>query len=276
LKESPQPVRTIDWQLAIAPTFAEVFSTKSEAEVLSAFTTLSSQFKNFDLCALAFSLSQLGKNELAFEMLSRLKGSPGEQINFWIWGYHQLKIFKGKDVAVQWMKKVLPPPMFGFASMIVYEDDEYDLLWDVLVNADTPDDLAFLWLMRAAAATQSGVEKYPHWNDLVEHYRKIDHGYYESIGRFLVGLSTEEETRVLITEPKKLCEVAYYIGLRAEVEGRYEDASDWYRASIETALDMNGEYRWSLDKLQRWKQAGKSLKRLALERSGEKEKAVLN
>jgi len=101
---------------------------------------------------------------------------------------------------------------------------------------------------------------------LSDYCKKGGNGTYHMLTRFLTGLATEKEVLALATDPKKRCEIAYYIGLRAQGEGRYADASDWYRVSIETGLIQNGEYRWAHNTLSKWQSAGKSLARLADER----------
>ncbi|HDN27827.1 MAG TPA: hypothetical protein ENG03_12200 [Thioploca sp.] len=63
-----------------------------------------------------------------------------------------------------------------------------------------------------------------------------------------------------MTHKKAECEVAYYIGLQAQTEGRYFEASNWYRIAVETGLIKNGEYRWAYDQLTRWRGDNKSLR----------------
>lgn len=69
------------------------------------------------------------------------------------------------------------------------------------------------------------------------------------------------------TDPKKRCEIAYYVGLRAQAERRYADASDWYRVTLETGQERNGNTAGRFPHSNRWEQAGKSLARLAAEAS---------
>lgn len=65
--------------------------------------------------------------------------------------------------------------------------------------------------------------------------------------------------------PDSRCEASYYLGLRAQSEGRLRDASDWYRISIESGLQNMGEYRWAYNQLYLWEGEGKSLERIAAE-----------
>jgi lipoprotein NlpI len=80
-----------------------------------------------------------------------------------------------------------------------------------------------------------------------------------------VGLASEEELLAQAKSTQQRCENAYYLGLRAESEGRLEDASDWYRISVESGLTNMGEYRWAHNQLYIWAGKGMSLSRLAAE-----------
>ena len=86
--------------------------------------------------------------------------------------------------------------------------------------------------------------------------------HYGILGKYLLGMETEEGLLELATDDKRRCEYAYFIGFKAQAEGRYEDASDWYRIATETGLIPNGEYRWARRALMKWKDSGKSLENL--------------
>ena len=59
--------------------------------------------------------------------------------------------------------------------------------------------------------------------------------------------------------------VAYFIGFKAEAEGRYDDASDWYRVSVESGGPKIPEYHWAFARLFVWKSHFKKLSVLAKE-----------
>jgi hypothetical protein len=113
----------------------------------------------------------------------------------------------------------------------------------------------------------------PHYAELSAYYQgkapaKVINpgGRYHALGRFLMGLSTEKEISTYAKDAKSRCEIAYYIGLKAQGEYRYADACDWYRVCVETGLVNNGEYRWAFNTLAAWHAQGKSLARLAAEK----------
>ena len=74
-----------------------------------------------------------------------------------------------------------------------------------------------------------------------------------------VGLEDQAQVLSLVTQPNRLCEVAYYVGLKAEAEGRIEDAIAWYRVVLDTGLMQEGEYRWALDALWSWASRARSI-----------------
>lgn len=85
------------------------------------------------------------------------------------------------------------------------------------------------------------------------------------VGRYLCGLASEEDILKLATRPNRRSWISYYIGLRNQSEGRYGDASDWYRVVMETDVNTP-EYKWAMDALRNWMAADKSLNRLADEK----------
>lgn len=284
------------WQFTIAPEFAEVFSDRPKDEGLAAFSALMAEgFGHFELVRLTFPLAKKGKNELAFAMSSQLQWNGIGNLELLLHSYGYLKEYMGKPHAVAWLRSKIPPPMLNPLSMIAYREKQYELMWDLIPDPGTGKDADFVWLMRAAASLRLGPGNDPHRNDLLAHYPVKSEGvldaisdkfsgitsyfgggkdtgksngydgYYDKVGRFLCGLMTEEEVLKLATEPNRRCEIAYYIGLRAQCEGRYADASDWYRVAVETGLIKMGEYRWAYDTLYKWYTEDKSLSRLESE-----------
>lgn len=261
LASGPHRLSSTDWLFTVAPRFADVFGEAPAERGLAAFGALLRQkFNHFDLQRLAFPLGKAGKNELAFAMVSQLRWGGLGQAEFWIDAYRYLRAWRGKDVAQEWLGKQIPPHMLAATSMIMYENGQYELLWDLI---DRTDD--FTWLMRASAALKQSPGP-PQQKLLREHYTNPGGSYYHAAGRFLSGLIGERELLQLASDPKRRCELSYYVGLRAESEGRYAEASDWYRVSVETGLIKNGEYRWAHTRLTLWQEKGKNLARLAAAR----------
>lgn len=281
LKESPHKINLAEWKEELGPKFAGVFLRKSQEETLAAFSALqASGFDPFSLDQIAESFGAAHRPETAFEMVSRLHAQGTGQLFYLLHGYRYLKQWRGAPTALAWVRKAIPPQFLPFSTMISFDEGQYELLWDLIGDPGKDEGGDFVWLLRAAASVKLGAGKDPHRAELLNHYdpgrrgwlQRIwysvyspPHSYYHTIGRYLLGLTTERKTLALATDPKKRCEIAYYIGLRAEGEGRYAEASDWFRVSSETGLANNGEYRWSYNTLYLWQKEGESLARLAAE-----------
>jgi len=281
------------WHFTIAPEFAEAFSEKTKEDALTAYSALIAQgFEPMDILSLVYPLEKKGKYDLAFELSSQIHANGIGNLFFLTHSYHCLKECKGKPDALDWLRKRVPPEMLNPLAMLAYTSGEYDPLWDIIGDPGKGRNADFVWVMRAAASERLGSDKDPHRNALMAHYEKKDggimdtannmisgvtsrfsggskendDGYYDQISRFLCGLTREEEILKLATDPHKRCEIAYYIAVRAQGEGRYSDASDWYRVALETGLTKMGEHRWANETLYMWLVKQKSLSRLQQER----------
>ena len=54
------------------------------------------------------------------------------------------------------------------------------------------------------------------------------------MGRYLVGLGTEDDMLALAAASRSRSEIAYYLGVRAQHEKRFGDACEWYRVAAES------------------------------------------
>jgi tetratricopeptide (TPR) repeat protein len=265
IKASPSPPNAWEWRSVIGKRFTEVFQGQSSEKPLQAFSAfLSAGSGSWFLLELVKQVNEGGNPDLAFQMASQLRSAGMEDMHLRVEAYHFLKLAQGQSKALQWIGNVVPTPGRNPLSMFAFTNNEFELLWDLPNLPESQDHPEFVWLMRAAASAKIGSDKDPHHDDLVRYYKNASQGPYDVIGRYLIGLATEEQILALAIDPKKRCEIAYYIGLRAQGEGRTEDASDWYRVSIETGLTNNGEYRWAYTTLNQWNTQGKPLSQITV------------
>ena len=131
--------------------------------------------------------------------------------------------------------------------------------------AGSADDVAFAWLLRAAASARLGTGRDPHREELVRHFARASDQRYATLGRYLLGLEDEASALASVDGPKALCEACYYIGVRAESEGAIREAARWYQRCVETNQFANGEYRWAIDRLESWVARNTSLGQLEAE-----------
>lgn len=262
---SSRPALTLaNWETDVASRFAEAFRARPVAEVLAAFVALQQQkVDDWALFRLAGALHAVEQHEAAFECLTRLKSNP----SFLVYAYPHLAKWKGKDEALRWMRQQFPPAALGPASPIMYAVDETDLLWNFAEAPVMPDRGDQAWLLRAAAWVKS-MDRDPRRKQLLDQYFQVaPHNLSEELGRYLLGIVTEETVLRLTTDRAKLAKAAYYLGLRAQLEGQYETAIRWFRTSVEAGSPAISEYNWSLQTLRQWVYQAKSLRRLAAEKA---------
>jgi len=106
----------------------------------------------------------------------------------------------------------------------------------------------------------------PHREEVRKHFEPSGTARYYVLGRVVVGLEDEAAGTALAGDIHQVCEVAYYLGAAAQYQGRIEDASDWFRAALETSLAGENEYRFAHAELTVWKSLAKSLTRIAEDR----------
>jgi len=105
-----------------------------------------------------------------------------------------------------------------------------------------------------------------HLDALKQHFAAPGSARYYLLGRLVMGLENElAGTALRGTNPSQACEVAFYLGARAQGLGKLDEAHDWYRAAVETSLPGESEYHFALTQLDLWFGQGKSLGRLARE-----------
>jgi len=250
----PYEQNSNQWYRELAPRFYSVFKDRSNIEISGAIKALkSARLDSFFIKNITNPFSKNNQLEKAFKIVSGLKGGGMRILFVRIDGYRYLKDWKGKAVALEWLKKNVPPQLLGPAPLIVYESKEYDLLWDWLEESGDITARTTLWLMRATAFVGSGISDEARLAKLKEYYGKPGRLHYHRIGQYLMDMVSEEEILKEMTRPKQKCEITFFVGLKKEASGDLYGASDWYRTCLETGLETNGEYRWAGYTLRNWR-----------------------
>lgn len=254
------PITSDEWRKKIVPSFSSAFKERSNEEVMMAFSSVLAHRADptVVLSEFARGIYKSGNPKLAFEMQSRVIGRGLEQISLDFEAYKYLKAWKGEENALNWLKQKVPTMAESPTALFVFANDEDSLFWSLIKS---PDEYG--WLLRAASSLKKTVHLRERDRQALLLYFKIaKDGFYNSIGRYLLGFLEEDQLLELADTPKKRCEMAYFIGYKAEQEGRFEDASDWYRIAIETGSHKDFEYRWAMTALYKWQSKGVALSRL--------------
>jgi hypothetical protein len=180
--------------------------------------------------------------------------------------FDALEKAQGPEAAFAWLKKLVPPERRNPLCVKAFYTRRYELLWSFIEEPAPNDHPDTVWLVRAAAAAVNADARAKHGEALRRHYEAQSADPYFRIARYLVGLAGEPEVLPLATTNELRCAVAFYAGVKAEGEGRYSDASDWYRVAVETEAGHEIGQHLALRTLLRWRDAGKPLETLAAKR----------
>ena len=134
-------------------------------------------------------------------------------------------------------------------SIEIFAAQEDDLLWHFIETPEDGGQPEYVWLLRAAAYLRSEKKDPARARALQHYYAHEGYTHYFTIGRHLMGFISEQQAFAIATGGKERCELAFFLGLKAEHENRWKDASNWYRVVMETDLADNAEYKWALKKL---------------------------
>jgi tetratricopeptide (TPR) repeat protein len=259
LRASPVPPSDYEWAQTIAPRFVTVFRGHEDEGLKAAQALMDAGYREqATVGTLAEKLSAAGLHDAAFEIESRIKARGLEQVGIAARAYQYLKLAHGEGPARAWLAAHLGGSLRGPLGTFAHQDDLPELLWTMApANLDGPDG-DYYWLMRAAACMEAG-PSFPRHAETVQHLATTQGTYFLEIARYLVGLREESQILKLARSMKLRAEIYYFVGLKAEHDGRLRDAADWYLMSVESGAINNVEPRWALYRLQRWAALGRSL-----------------
>ena len=266
LVEGRHRLTTAEWRDVVAPRFVESFQDRPAEGDAAAAALRAANAHPDDLHRMAEAVAKAGQPGLAFAVVSRIPWRETPEMIVVADGYKYLKAAKGKAAALDWVRKTMSRGRLNEFAPSIYMSGVDELLWDLIEKPETGPEPDRAWLLRAAASARLDPKRDPHRPALVQYYDGTGLRHYHTIGRYLLGLASEAEVLALATDPRRRCEVAFYLGLRAKAEGRYTDASDWLRVAIETRQPHSPEQAWAYTVISTWQEAGKSLALVAAER----------
>ncbi len=257
-----------DWREHVARAFLAVFADKPVEEAQAAFAALLASgvpaWRADDIAAGAYDAA---RPDLAFVLQAMLPIARSRNgIDQQLLGYRYLKASQGNhEAALRWLRSRIPTNLLNAAALEIFSLGEDELLWELVTRPEGRQYGENVWLLRAAAFVRSGKLAAPRRRALYARYERGSGDAYFMMGRYLLGLESEETTLALATTPQRRCEVAFYMGVKAQGEGRYEDAHDWYLAVRETRQMRDYEYGWATFMLDEWDDRDRSLAVLARE-----------
>lgn len=205
-------------------------------------------------CAAIF--DEEGRTDVAFQIQASLQPGASVDEDVAIEAFRYLKKWKGEKEATQWLDRLLPHERRNPLSVKFLYGKEYGLLWDFIGDPNPKDHPDYVWFCRADASALIGPDKDPHRQELLNYYRRTDGDLNYQSGRYLIGLIGEKELFPLVKTADDRSAISHCIGTKAEGEGRYEDASDWYRVAIETGVRHELSWHLSFRKITSWPRVG--------------------
>ena len=256
ISASPVPINFNEWNNIILPEFTQSMKNRDDNSIITAFSSLiRGIFDSYPLILFVDYYNNKGRTQLAYKLLSVLPLRGQAKFAYLIELYKILKKSKGQSFAVHELKRELPRQYLNILAIFAYDMKSYDLLWTPLFKRPPAGrGREYTWLLKTAVYLMNKVKYGDGYKELLSHYSQGQNKkYYYLIGRYLIGKTPEKKVIKLAGNMKQLCEIAYFIGLKAESEKNFIKAARWYRISLLTGLKKNGEYRWSYVNLAKWR-----------------------
>ena len=217
---------------------------------------------------LPIGFADLERFDLGFGVVERLlRTRPGND-DLRIAGFGYLEKWKGREAAVAWMKSQTPAGRRNPIAMVALYSASDELLWELVDPPDTKDRQ--VWLFRACALALRPQENASRRPALLEYYGRNDPERYHRFGRYVVGIDDEKEMLKIESDAATKADEAYCFGVRAESEGRFRDACEWYRVAFETPHGSTGRVL-AIMRLREWGTRGQGI--WAIERASAGKKA---
>jgi hypothetical protein len=249
--------------------FLEVFGQASEDRIMEAVTLLSKYGATHrEICSLGFRFHDKKRPEVAYKILQGASTQdPMENLEKSVSIYKVLKKWKGEEEGLNYLHAAVPQRMRAPLTIFLFKNGLFEL---ILVCLKDPKGYPqphqeFYWLQRLIAWLALNKSPGDLEKEFVSHYeeslwkkltQKNSFDYYHTIGRYLLGMVSQEELLGFVKTPKQRCEFTYYIGLSERLKSNFPDAANWYQICRETLLQDNGEFHWASDELFWWAHMG--------------------
>jgi hypothetical protein len=234
------PVST-DWYFAIRTPFGETFAKAGSANATHAFKALIARDIPAELLVtLAESIGYEGNPRISHELIKLLLAPPVKEPAYAgptrLAAYRQLREFAADDEAIGWYSSMVTPETAIDEATTFYKEEEYDLLWSIVGEASPPERNDHVKsIMALAALRQRLPEMDPRRQRVAQYFRHRATSLHAKLGRYALGMMSEEEFVTQVDSPAYRDAGALYIGMKLASNGRYEEALDWLQAATEHA-----------------------------------------
>lgn len=250
------PVSNPEFYEGVTQPFFDTFQNATILEIKKAIMSLRAHHMPlWGLQSLPDPFARAGKPEVAFEIASSIQPGASAHETSLIDAYQYLKAYKGKEEASRWLQTLIPPNRRNPLSVKFLYTNNRELLWELIQEPDPKDHPDDVWFFRAVAFALDG-SKDGHRQEVLQYFRQPKQDTRHRMGQYLVGLIDEKELVSLATNASERCSISYCIAAKAQGEGRYLEASDYYRVAIETGVRQTDTWHLSYRTLTDWPNLG--------------------
>ncbi|MFO0605390.1 MAG: hypothetical protein U0324_19575 [Polyangiales bacterium] len=256
------------WRWQVGAAFARVFGRRAEADARGAFEPLTQRrLPPASLRRMVGALGPAGRYDLAASLFGMIPQgeeprTPVDVLFLQVQEYVWRARASGRAPAFAWLSAQVPPNLRGPLSMGAYAFHDGAVLWDLAVAEGSPSNVEFVWLLRQADALRPGATA-DHRAALDAHYAGDTSHDYAVMARYLRREVELPAVLRLAVSEKRRTEVPYYVGLRAQAEGRIAEATDWFTLAVLSGTLHDGEHTWASTALDAWRDRDEPVAALA-------------
>ncbi len=247
------PISAKSWRFDVGPVFARRFRGRPQ-EAVAALKALGRKVEGEKLVTLAHECANRGDVALAFAVAERALWPPGRP-DVVFEAYRYLRQLQGKNEAQKWLTSKLQVEPWNRVSYECWDSESYEVLWDLLPEEPQGDGAERVWVQRAAALAKGFDPGGKPRQYLLQKFSSPAVPTEATVVRYLLDLATPTEKETLLRTKMALRdggELAYYLGLKAQGEGRCREAVRWYRVAIERLPFVSYQFRWAYSRLFAW------------------------
>lgn len=211
--------------------------------------------------------------QMAFNLLTKVSVGQSDAADYYVCAYRYLKRWKGKENALDWLKREMPAPVQAGIAPYAFISGQYNLLFNLVPTQTKSHENSDDCLLRAAAYL---IEEPRDKN----HLKLIDSSHVgDGLDRKIIAyLMDEPGAESLLSEKlawADLGKAAFFVGWKELSLGDdFADALKWYRVATVYGARTTREQEWSViwlrdivqslaDKPRDWKRSGLTHLRVA-------------
>lgn len=233
-----------EWRDIIAPTFARIFSSNSNALLLAVGSLIDVNLNGPDtLGQLARAVYVADHPAEAFQILTKVSQQNVDAGDLYTCAYRYLKRWKGEKHALSWLSAGVQQPDRIKLAPYAFLSGQFELLWTFMPDTATDEETDRLWLMRAASCLVDSALYAKYKAPLTEHFRNAT-GTNAEFGQYMLGLKKNFPQAAM--NERNTCIGSFYLGWKLLATGEnFFDGTELYHLALESDQPSLAEFKWS-------------------------------